>query len=242
MALLLLICSVSALIKLSALLIPATLIITALLEQRWRLAAIFAAGAVGSLVLFAGYLAYFDLDLDLSILKAHSERPQSPLFFWTLFTELKVVTLSFRDASVVLGLLGLCWYLSLSYSGSLERFMLAGLFAGAALICWVAPIEHYPWYKFSLFPLIVVGLGYFRLLCFRGERLALIFLVPLSVLQLADPAGRYCCDYSRLYLAGILLIGALLFLDPSGKFRRIGSSAALIGIWAVQTFKLFGSI
>ena len=150
---------------------------------------------------------------------------------------------SFQDSSIILGFIGLCLYLARSDQTPLNSFLLAGFFSGTLLLCTVAPIEHYYWYKIPLLPLMIIGLGNFCLLCFQGNRIALILLVALAVMQFAQNAGSNAAIAgSRFYLSAVLLAATLLFIDPVGRIRRTGCGLTLIGIWLSHDLRLLGAI
>ena len=179
-----LLCGTALLLKLSGIVVPAMLILMACYRRRMRLAFGLTIAAGASVLIFAGYGYYYNWDLFIDLLVAHRNRAQSFSHFWTLFTGLDVGHFGFFDPSIIVGLIGA---LSLAARRRLEGkglYLFAPLLVFSFLFLYIAPWEAYGWYKYAIYPLIAVGLGYVFRQLYQERIVFLILLLPLLSMML----------------------------------------------------------
>lgn len=179
-----LICGSAALLKLSGLAIPASLCFLALLRKKWKLAAGIAFSAAISLALLALWGAYYDWSIFIDVLGGHTGRPQSFWHFWSILTHLDLGYFPLPDPSLIVGFIGMLALLgNPTIQWGRRVYIFAPLFVFSLLFLFIAPIEQYGWYKYSLFPLLAVGVGYVLTELIRGRYIYYTLLLPwLAVL------------------------------------------------------------
>ncbi|MFH1354200.1 MAG: glycosyltransferase family 39 protein [bacterium] len=178
-------CVVSLLIKLSAIVIPATLVFLALYKRRWSLGVVLLGAALGSVLLLAGYGYYYSWDIFYNSMIAHHDRPQNFWNFWSLFTSLNIGNYGFYDPSIIVGLIG---SLALAARKRSRKgiYIFAPLFIFSFLFLYVAPFEAYGWYKYAVYPLIAVGLGYVFCQLFKQRKVYMFLFLPLLSIMLQN--------------------------------------------------------
>ena len=174
----------SPLSKLNGVLVPATIVLLSLMRRKFGLSLLIILSAVVSLSLFFLYGAYYNWEAFMNYMASNYDRTQSFAHFWTLFTKLDVGKFSFYDPSVIVGLIGAIWLSATHRKRRGGEYMFSALFAASFVFLYVAPVEAYGWYKYLLYPVIAVGLGYVFYSLFNNRLVFLILFLPLLSMML----------------------------------------------------------
>ena len=184
-AVIILACGVAILFKLSAIVIPATIGSLALLRKNLRLFILVIVATVISLLLLAGYGAYYDWNLFMDILGRHAGRPQSFWYFWSIVTQLDLGYFPIRDPSIIVGFIGAFILLADTKIPWEKRlYIFVPLLNFSLLFLFIAPVESYGWYKYVLFPLLAIGLGYVFTELARGKVIYYALILPFIAIML----------------------------------------------------------
>lgn len=179
------ICIIAIWLKLSAIIIPATLGLLALLKKNWRLFTIITAATLVSLVLFVLYGAYYDWSIFRDVLAGHLDRQQSFWHFWSVVTQMDLGNYQFSDPSIIVGFIGLFTLLAnQEIPWDRRLYVFAPLFMLSLLFLQIAPVESYGWYKYVWFPLLAIGLGYVFTELVKGRMAYYVLLLPFIALAL----------------------------------------------------------
>ena len=232
------------LLKLSGIVVPATLVFAALTLRRIRLAATLMACAVASLGLFAAYGATYDWDLFVALLEAHAERAQTFAYFWSIFTHLDIGHYPFFDVSLIVGVFGALSLALRSESRPVGHLLVAALVVFSFLFLYVAPVELYGWYKYALYPLIAIGLGHVFNELYQGRVVFLVLFLPLLAMMLQQSEILYEQDARRnalIVLYGIVMAAVLIRRGPFQlRYALLSLLALLFAIEAVWVSKVLG--
>lgn len=199
------------LLKLSGLLVPGSAVLLLLLRKQYRLATYVTVAAALGLGTFTLYGWWYSWEVFTSTQLTHSLRPQSVTNFWSIFHQTIVPRVSLFDPSIIVGFIGLAMLL-IDRQNKNRHFLLAPLFMGIVLLLLVAPIEEYSWYKFPLYPLLAIGLGWITHQFWKGVNFSALLLLPLLIFM-AEQALTFTQWQQKLFiitLAGVLVLWLLL--------------------------------
>ncbi|MEK7499544.1 MAG: phospholipid carrier-dependent glycosyltransferase, partial [Patescibacteria group bacterium] len=141
------------LLKLSGIVLPATIIFLSLFRKNWLLLGVTLLATSISISLFLLYGNYYDWGIFTSVLSGHSTRPQSFWHFWSIFTQMDIGNFTMRDPSFIAGMIGLFTLLTNTNIAWEKRLTLFVPLLNLSLVfLFVAPVESYGWYKFIWFP------------------------------------------------------------------------------------------
>ncbi len=233
MATIVTICSLAIFLKLSAIVIPATLGLLALLRKNTTVFLGVAGATLISIFLFLAYGAYYDWGLFLEVLGGHTGRPQSFWHFWSIVTQMDLGYFSLRDPSIIIGFVGLFTLLAnRSIPWRKRLYIFVPLLNFSVLFLFIAPVESYGWYKYVLFPLLAIGLGYAATQLVRGRVIYFILFLPLFALLLEHAAlpATQGARKGVLLLAYALVVGAIIFKRYFPQARLLPVSAALLAV------------
>lgn len=213
------ICSIAILIKLSAIVIPATVGVLAILKKKWTVAGGILASSTLSVVALGLYGAHYDWSIFIDVLAGHSERPQSFWHFWSIITQLDLGYYALQDPSIIVGVLGLFAFLANpSIPWQKRVYLFVPLLNFSLLFLFIAPIESYGWYKYSLLPLIAIGIGYIFYELSRGKVVFYVLLLPWLAVMLehSQLIASHAIQQSLVLVAYTCVIAALVMkqLDP----------------------------
>jgi len=150
------------------------------------LGAVFLSAAIVSALLFAGYGYFYNWEVFTGLLAAHQDRVQTFVHFWTLFTNLDVGGYALFDPSIIVGLIGAIGIVATRGIGRSGLYIFALLLVFSFLFLYVAPWEAYGWYKYAVYPLIAIGLGYVFTQLYKQRAVYLILFLPLLSLMLEN--------------------------------------------------------
>ncbi len=215
-----LLCVVSLMVKLSAVIIPATLCLLALYKRRWRLLATLMLASIVSLLVLLGYGYYYNWEAFVGIFQSHSGRGQNFAHFWTFFTKLNIGHRGFFDVSIIVGLVGM---IGLIIEERVEKrgiYIYIPFLVVSFLFLYVAPGIAYGWYKYLFYPLIAVGLGHVFAQLYRGRYEYLVLFLPMLSMMLQH--SRVLDDQMKRRLMVMLFYGLpTLTLLLGGRFLRL---------------------
>ena len=202
-------CLGSPLTKLSGVVVSASLVLLAFTKRHYWLGVLLCWASLLSALLFVGYGWYYDWDAFRSVLAAHHNRGQTFVHFWTLFTTLDLGNnFSLFDPSVIAGLVGALG-LALSTKRGAGAYVYIPLIVFSFLYLYVAPWEAYGWYKYSLFPLVAVGLGFMFTQLYSNNAVYLALFLPLLSMMLQQSA-LLSDQADRRLMVGVFYAAALL--------------------------------
>lgn len=178
------ICISAPLVKLSGLLVPAAASLLLFQLRAYRLGVVLASCGVIALVFFSLYGWWFDWELFTLIQSAHGLREQSWWHFFSIFQLPDLGYFFLHDPYWVLGVLGSFLVVHEAYGGDssesspgLSVLLKAFWAAQAPLLLAVAPLEAYGWYRFTLFPVLAIGVGYLWQVGMSGKFIPLMLQV-----------------------------------------------------------------
>ncbi|HEX3559386.1 MAG TPA: glycosyltransferase family 39 protein [Pyrinomonadaceae bacterium] len=232
------VCGLAILLKLSAIVIPATIGLLSLLRKNRPLFKSVVAATLVSVLLFVGYGAYYDWGIFKSVMAGHGSRPQSFWHFWSIVTQLDLGYFPLRDPSVIIGFVGLFTLLADSVIPWEKRlYIFAPLLNFSLLFLFIAPVESYGWYKYVLFPLLAVGLGHVLTELYRGKAAYYVLLLP-AVAVMLEQSRLVESQFQRrawvLLLYGVVAAAILL----RHYTKRINFLPVTFGIALVMLFSL----
>jgi hypothetical protein len=224
------------LLKLSGIIVPAAAAFALLWQRRYRAGWLLAgAGALG-LLLFAAWGAYFDWSLFLDVQQAHQERSHSFYHFWQIFTYLTIGHYELFDPTIIVGMIGLFCLVSDPAQPARVRLLAAPVVVASFLFSYVAPTEAYGWYRYLLYPLLAMGVGYVFECLFRKRWVFLALFLPLLSIMLQHADLFEQSVQRRLFLIMIygLISAPLLFKHRWLSYRAVFLS--LLGLlFALET-------
>jgi hypothetical protein len=172
---------IAPLIKLSGIVIPLVAGSILIAHKKYRATLAVIGSALVGVGLYSAYGCYYDCTLFWSILQQHGSRPQTFWYFFTLFSKPDIGYFELEDPFFIVGLVG-SLFAAISASTEIPEgkkiFLRSVWLACMAIFLVLAPIELYGWYKYVLFPLAAIGLGYSWLQIFRGQYLWSILIIP----------------------------------------------------------------
>lgn len=217
-------------LKLSGIVVPATVIVLAAARRNWS-AVRWAGGAtLLSVLLLAAWGAYYDWSAFMSVLHEHSSRPQSFWHSWRLVTDPDLGYWRLRDPALIVGFIGL---LGLAADAGIARrarlYVLVPLLNLFLLFLFVAPVEAYGWYRYVWFPLLAMGLGYAAWQLYRGSLAYLILALPMAAVLMEHVAPGTRLQH-KVWLLG--LYGLLVWvLVAGGRRQTVRQIAAWLLLW-----------
>ncbi|MGH9857597.1 MAG: hypothetical protein ACRD4B_07110, partial [Acidobacteriota bacterium] len=107
LAVIVLVCSMAILFKLSAIVIPASIGFIALLRKNWHVFIGTTMATVFSVLVLILYGAYYDWSIFLDVFSGHTGRTQSFWHFWSIFTQMDLGYFPMRDPSFIVGSIGI---------------------------------------------------------------------------------------------------------------------------------------
>ncbi len=214
------------LIKISGIIVP-LILITLLLQNNERKTALCiglaTVLAIASFILFG---CYYDANMFFTILTAHSLRPQTFWYFFTLFEKPNIGYLQIHDPLPIVGSIG---SLVLAFRNHVEnkkvkpqQFITVMWIFLAIILVAVAPIELYGWYKFLLFPLIAIGIGRIWHEFYHGQVGWIALLLPaLLVLMENVFLGIVVFDaLRRILILGLFGVGLYYLIKKKSSLHR----------------------
>lgn len=208
----------SVLTKLSGILIPLTVIILFLSEKKMSQAFLmFLALMLGVLIYFL-YGSYYDINLFLSILAAHGLRPQTFWYFFTIFEQPDLGYYQVHDPLMIVGIIGSLMMAFLPRSVTYlhpnrNLFLIVPWILLSFIFMNLAPIELYAWYKYLLFPLAAIGIGWIWDEFYKGNVGWIVLLIP-TLLVLCENIFLFSPDFNlyRRVLSFVLFSISIFFL------------------------------
>jgi 4-amino-4-deoxy-L-arabinose transferase-like glycosyltransferase len=201
-------------VKLSGVVVPATLGLVALLRKRPRIFMVIAAAATGAIGMLMVYGAWYDWEVFWKILSGHTTRPQSFWSFWTIVTQMDLGYLPLKDPSWIVGFVGIFLLMANSkIAWSKRLYIFAAMFNFSLLFLFVAPVEAYGWYKYALLPLLGIGLGYVLTELMKGRVIYYVLLLPFGAMLLEQSELGLSHDQQRIivlllygWIAGLIIL------------------------------------
>lgn len=237
-ALLVIICIISPMIKLSGLVVPLFIILYAAYKRNLNLFLPAFIGTYFSLCLLYLYFKHYDLNLFLDLLKAHSHRAQSFWHLFTLFSEPDVGYLPLKDPQYLLGVISIFvmgfHHKFKTSSKKLWQFLILSL---SFILLVVAPNEFYGWYKFLIFPFIFIGLGFMWYRVLNRESGWLILILPSILILLENIFSTIDQDLvlrKPILIVAFFISSLLLVLRPPLKYYRVLVFGLLIFILQLE--------
>lgn len=228
-AIMLCVCAGALLIKLSTIIVPATLALLALLhKQRRLLTAITMATTISILLLFT-YATIYDWGLFWSVIHAYEGMSHSAWHFWTIFTQLDIgKNISVPDPSIIVGFIGLIMLIAdQNIPWRKRRYILAPLIVLSLFLIFLAPAIVMGWYKYPLYPLIAVGLGYMLHKAYEGKRAYFLLLLPLTA-AIAEHTQQVTLTQMRFVFISLYGTLVLALTMRNKTHQRLLSKALLI--------------
>jgi len=217
-------CLVSLLFKLSAIVVPATLCFLALYKRQWKLGTALSLASLASVLIYMGYGYYYNWEAFVNVLFAHQVRPQSFVHFWTIFTLLDIGHFPFWDPSIIIGLAGAVGLVAASPRKNDNRmYIFIPLLFNSLLFMMIAPVEAYGWYKYSLYPLMAIGLGYVFFQLYKQRVAWYILFLPLLGLMLQNSGlvGNQFGMRLIVIIIYLLLLLSIIFRDKFLHLREV---------------------
>lgn len=204
-----LLCVVSLMIKLSAVVIPATLCFLALYRRRWYLGVLLVLSSAVSVLLLLGYGYYYDWAAFVNVVVSHNGRPQNLAYFWTIFTSLDIGNYGMYDPSVIVGFIGVVSLAIWCRIKANAVLIFTPMLAISFLFLYVAPESLYGWYKYLAYPLMAIGLGYVFTQLYRQKYEYLVFFLPLVSMMLQHSQIFVDQDDRRIAVAVFYVVAVL---------------------------------
>jgi hypothetical protein len=215
-------CAVSLMIKLWAVVIPGTLCFLALYRRRWKLSVMLILATLVSVLIFAGYGYYYNWEAFVGILKAHQDQAQTFAHFWTFFTKLDIGYFGFFDVSIIVGLIGI---IGLAIEKGIKGrgiYVFVPFLVISFLFLYVATGMAYGWYKYLLYPLIAVGLGHVFAQLYRGRYEYLVLFLPMLSMMMQN-SNILNDQMDRRFILFIFYGLPVLTLLLRGRFLQLKS-------------------
>lgn len=224
-----LLCLTALLIKLWGVVVPAALTVLALSRRRWLLAALFVVGGVMSMLFYLAYGYYYSWEVMRLVLAGYHNFPQSFAHWWSFFTNLNVGHREFYDPSIIVGLIGaICLVAKRGIRGG-GAYIFGPLFIFSYLFLHMAPTMAYGWYKYAMYPVIAMGLGYVFSELWRRRVVWFVLFLPLISMML-EHSGLLVDPWNRRIVVMVLysLVGvAVLFRNSWLQIRPVFLSLLL---------------
>jgi 4-amino-4-deoxy-L-arabinose transferase-like glycosyltransferase len=211
LATVLLVSFAAPLLKLSGAVVPLTIVLFLVLTKRYRLGMKVAGVGILSLASFLLYAWSYSWDVFVGAQRSHMIREHSFVHFWTLFTELDVGNYTLVDPSIIVGFIGLLAIMLLEPIRERRLYIFSAVFVLSFLLLYISPVEAYMWYKYPLYPLLAIGLGYVFFGLYKERAAYLILFLPMM---------------------GMMLQHSLLFDNQSSR------KLALVFFYGMSTFPL----
>ncbi len=243
--LLLLVSIIAPLAKLTGLVVPGMLILTAGFRRRYRMMWSLCGAVIVMIGLYLAYNYYYGWDIFVATMRNLHGVAYTFSNFWSIFTYLNIGYLDMLDPAIIVGLIGLIVWLSQGEDHRIKVMVLASLLVLSWLFLYVAPPQLYGWYKYTLYPLIAMGLGYVFDQLWQERKIYLFLFLPWLSLTLQQ---------SKIYEEALLLrvmmsvfYGlAIVAIWPKVKFIRfkpVFISLLLFlflfqALWSVQVLRL----
>lgn len=197
------ICAVAPLMKLIGVIVPMTIIILASLHKHYRFAVRMILVSISSIGLFLLYAWFYSWEVFLGAQAAHMQRPQSFGHFWSLFTQLSTGNVSVTDPTMIIGWAGLFLVLAKTKSEQVRNVIFSAALTISFFFLYVASVENYDWYKYPVYPLIAIGVGFIFYRIYKGDYWYLFLFLPLLA-QMLQNSGLVE-DQAQRRLAMVLL-------------------------------------
>ncbi len=184
------ICFIAPLVKLSGIVIPLSIGLLFLAKHRYRLAIYIGIALLASIVSFIAYGCFYNCSLFWSVLVAHGTRPQTFWYFFTLFEKPDLGYYFLNDPMVLVGLVGsIAAYLKKHTIDTINNNKIFLFVPWLMLVCLfvtLAPASLYGWYKFIIFPLIAIGIGYVWQQLLKGEIGWFLLMIPAQLVLIEN--------------------------------------------------------
>ncbi len=201
------------LLKLSGIVIPASIGLLALMRKKWRVFGITAAATLMSIGILTAYAAHYDWGLFVSLLQEHTGRPQSFWNFWAIVTQMDLGYFSFRDPAIIIGFIGLFLLLANTKIARDKRaYILAPVLCFSLLFLWVAPTEAYGWYRYAIFPILAIGLGYTLTEFMNGKVMYYILFLPAIAMMLEQSQALGSHGEQRVFILELYIWAVIAVL------------------------------
>ena len=207
------------LVKLSGVVVVATLIFLALYQRRTKLAVMLITSGLVSVLVFGVWGYFYNWEVFLNVLEAHHSRRQSFIHFWSIMTWYNIGDFTLYDPSMTIGPLGLIG-LGHKYRNKDQGVYIASVLLIISLVfLYFSPEETYGWYKYMLYPLIGLGLGHVFYELYKGEKVYLFLFLPLVAMVVQS--SNIVPDTTALRILLLLLYGvvAVVLLWRSKHFE-----------------------
>ena len=211
-SILLILCYTAPLLKLSGFVVPASVVLILLLQQKYKHAGFTAIVAAISLLSFIAYGWWFSWDIFIGTNSAHMLRPQSFSNFWSLFYQKSVANIPFLDPSLVAGFIGLCMLLAQPFTKA-RQFIFVPFFLAVISLLVIAPIDSYTWYKFPLYPLLAIGVGWILYEFQKGTPVFVVLLLPM-IAWTAEKGLTLEQNHRKLFVFILSIFFVLILLLP----------------------------
>jgi len=177
-------CFAAPLLKLSGAVVPLTIILFLFLTKRYWLGLKMVGATLAAVGSFVIYAWYYSWGVFVGAQKAHMLREHSFEHFWTLFTKLDVGNYTLVDPSVIVGFIGLVALVLLEAGQERRMYVFSAVFVLSFLLLYISPVEAYVWYKYPLYPLLALGLGYVFYGLYLEKVAYLILFLPMVGMML----------------------------------------------------------
>lgn len=207
--LILLLSFLAPLLKLSGIVVPLVAGLILLSRKQYFATLFVGVSLVLSIFAFVLYGCYYDCNLFWSVMQQHGLRPQTFEYFFTLFSKPDLGYYQLNDPMMLLGLVGslvAIFTLEEKEDRPVKIFLLAPWVGILFLFMTLAPVELYGWYKYMVFPLVAIGLGFVWQRFLKGEYAWGLLIVPAALL-LFENVFQFESDF---YLVRKIIIAAML--------------------------------
>jgi hypothetical protein len=238
---------VAPLLKLSGLVISLLPIILFSSIGKYRFAIMSGLATLAGIAVYVGYGYYYDFELFTAIQSAHTLRPQTFWYFYTLFDRPNLGNYVLEDPLFVMGVIGsfvAFWMHQKAKQKYGANILLIPWLLCMCIFLAVAPVELYGWYKFITIPLVAIGGGYI-VRAFISGKLPTAFLVIPTTLMLWQQVSAFYPDVSILnkpmliVLAGSGLLFAALSNLPDRLYKTWAYTITFLlllfsGLWSLH--------
>lgn len=212
--------------------VPGSLVLLSAFYRRWHVAALLSVASLVSGVLLMLYGYYYDWDVFRDAMYMQHGRAASLVHFWTLFTKLDIGWFEFYDPSIIFGMIGALLLVATSWSGKEERgmYVFAPLFNVSFVLSYLAPYEAWGWYKYFVYPLLALGMGFIFAQLYRGQFAYYILFLPLLLVMLQH-SGIMPSQLDRQDM--VIVLYALTAFSLLLPHRTLASRALFLSLLAL---------
>ena len=219
--LIIVIAGLAPLLKLSGLMVPGAVVLFYFIRRNFRMGWLVLAATLTSLAFLLGFAWFYSWAVFVGAQTSHLYRPQTFEHFWSFFTLLDIGNMAFFDPSLVVGLIGALALAQFDRAHPGKLALFSTLIITSVMFLYIAPIEAYGWYKYPVYPLIAVGLGYVLWQLYLGKFQYLFLFAPLLAVMLEHSAllnPTLAKEFMLIYF--LFSIVPIFLIQADGKRMR----------------------